>query len=80
MVDSTEAQTARCGALLLELVDHLATEPDGPTVLTALNAVVLIQLERFGGTIDTFVEMLREMKPRRDAQMALNAARRRGAS
>lgn len=71
----SDASTARCGVLIIEMVDLLAVESDLPAVLTALGAVVLVQLERANCTVEQFIESLHDLKVARDANLA--AARRR---
>jgi hypothetical protein len=60
----------RAGVITLEIVDRLALEPDGPIVLTGLGAAVVVELDRFGATIEQFTDSLRALKARRDAEIA----------
>lgn len=56
--------------LTVDIVDHLAKEDDGPEILTALGAVVVVELDRFGQTIEEFTASLVMLKAGRDAEIA----------
>lgn len=58
------------GTITVEIVDHLARETDGPEVLTGIGAAVVIQLDRFGVTVEQFADSLRRLKAGRDAELA----------
>lgn len=58
------------GQLTVDIVDHLKEIDDGPSILTALAAVVVVELGRFGRSIDDFAGSLVQIKTRRDAELA----------
>lgn len=58
------------GRLTIEIVDHLASIEDGPSILTALGAATVVELDRFGCTVEQFALSLVDLKTRRDAEMA----------
>ena len=58
------------GVLALEIIDHLNHETDGPTVLTALGAAAVFNIDRFEVTIERFMASLRQLKAGRDAEIA----------
>lgn len=60
----------RAGTLIVEIVDHLAKEDDGPMAITAIAAVSVVQIDRFGVTIEQFSDSLRLLKRSRDAELA----------
>jgi len=60
----------RAGMISLEIVDHLAACDDGPAVLTGIGAAVVVQLDRFGVTIEQFTASLHYLKAGRDAELA----------
>lgn len=65
------SDTVECaGRLTVEIVDHLEHETDGPAVLTGLGAACVVELDRFGESIDRFVLTLRMIKRGRDAELA----------
>lgn len=63
----------RLPAGLRRLVDHLAKEDSAPAVLTALAAVVVVEIDRFGVTLDQFIESLTRLKADRDAELGKRA-------
>jgi hypothetical protein len=60
----------RAGTLTVEIVDHLAKEDDGPVVLTAIGAAAVVEIDRFGVTIEQFADSMRALKRGRDAELA----------
>ena len=70
---STRELAERTCALAVEISDHLEAETDGPTVLTGLGAAVVVQLDRFGGTIEQFTESLVRLKAGREAELSRQA-------
>lgn len=63
-----EAAAPRVGELVVAITDHLDKETDGPTVLTALGAAAVVQIARFGVTIEDFAASLRSLKTSREAE------------
>lgn len=70
MSEKLTTEGLRAGAITIDIVDHLAAEPHGPTVLAGLGAAVVVELARFDVTIEKFVETLRMLKRERDAEIA----------
>ncbi len=59
----------RSGQLIVDIVDHLKDD-DAPAVLTALGAIAVIELDRFGVTIEQFTATLWTLKAGRDSELS----------
>jgi hypothetical protein len=62
------------GQITVSIVDFLAGDSDRAEVLIGLGAAVVVELDRFGVTIDQFAESLRMLKSGRDAELARQAS------
>jgi hypothetical protein len=67
---STDRTGFLAAQLTVDIVDHLEKIDDGPSILTALGAAVVVELDRFDCTIEQFADSLVGLKIRRDAELA----------